>query len=545
MIHNMQLPKFAGRWPALLLIAALTVFTSGCIPVSSDKATAEYDKAVKAEQAGDFTTALDSYQTASRGKVTGRSSEQVQADLARFALARAQAEVAKADETARQNHAKPDYTQADRYAQAAVQAFTALVASSDKKIDLAPTQRSKVTAWLGFSTNPIAGGPLAVAQAKATGKAVPVVAQVSPAEAVASLKAGKEAEQAKDLKGAMQAYVRAAQVDFADQPQALADAGRTALAAGEYDLALNCLRSLVRKFPDKEVTTSAVDERVIRDWAGTAADHKGDFYTTEALQDHINKQKIAYQVVDGLVALTHRNKWYSAALMLLMITVVIKGAMTPLTKIQFHSTRKMTAIQPKMKALQEQYKNKPEEMNKRVMALYKEEKVNPVGCGATMVIQFPILIGLYSVIRMYNFQFRDYYFLWVNPHTAKLAPGIIGSSLAQPDIILLVLYAISMFLSQKLTIMPSQDEQQRQQQMMMAYTMPIMFLFILRTFPSAFVLYWLLFNFFTTWQQWHLLKKHPMPAVAAVSAAATAPVTKPISTGPKPGPKQTPPKRKK
>jgi YidC/Oxa1 family membrane protein insertase len=549
MIHNMELPKFSGRWLALAIVAALPVFMSGCIPVSSDRATSEYSNAVKSEQSGDFKAALKSYQTAAGGTVTGRSREQVQADLARFALAQAQAEAAKADDLAARNHAKPDYSQADPYAQAAVDTFTLLVKQTpDKKINLAPTRLLKVTDWLGYSTTPLPNGPLAQAEAMASGKTIPVVPPVSPAEAVASLKAGKDAEQNKDLKTAMQAYLRAAQVDFSDQPQALADAGRTAIANGEGDIALNCLRTLVRKFPDHEVTVSAVDEKVVHDWAGTLTDHKGDFLASEILQDKINKQKLAYQVVDGLVAMSGRNKWYSAALMLLLITVVIKAAMTPLTKIQFHSTRKMTAIQPKMKALQEQYKEKPEEMNKRVMALYKEEGVNPVGCGATMLIQFPILIGLYSVIRMYNFQFRNYYFLWVNPHTAKLAPGLIGTSLAQPDMILLVLYAISMYLSQKLTIMPSQDEQQRQQQMMMAYMMPIMFLFILKTFPSAFVLYWLLFNFFTTWQQWHLLKMHPMPPPDAGPVTVSAPVPKaPRSPDapPKAGPKQTPPKRKK
>jgi YidC/Oxa1 family membrane protein insertase len=399
----MQFRKFPGRWPAVIIVAVLAALSAGCNRVSTETASYEYERAIKAEQAGNLADALKAYQAVGSGEVKGVKPEQVMTNLARVAVAQRKYDIA-------------------------VQTYTLLAQQHEfAKVNIAPP-------------------------------------------------------------------------------------------------------------------TAPADMRVVREWIGTFADNKkdGPFYQAEFEADKANQGKIAYKAMDTLVAATGRNKWYSAALALLIFTVVIKVAMTPLTNIQFHSTRKMTAIQPKMKALQEQYKDKPEEINKRVMALYKEEGVNPVGCGATMLIQFPILIALYSVIRLYNFQFREAYFLWVNPHTSALAPGIIGSSLAQPDMILLVLYAISMFLSQKLTVMPSQDQQQRQQQMMMAYMMPIMFLFVLKTFPSAFVLYWLLFNAFTTWQQWKLLKKNPITPPAAPQSPPKAPDAPAGS-----GPKRTPPKRKK
>lgn len=556
----MQVRNLSGRWPLLFLAGAIALLTTGCNRVTTETATAEYARAEQAKANRQFTDALKSYQTAANGTVSqpGRPpipTEQLQAVLAEFALTQAQREVSAADASAAQRHVKPDYSLAEPYATAAVQAFTVLTKGYlTKKVNIAPSESQKVSDWLGYSTQPKPGSPLELAAKLAPGAKLPVVAPVSPAEALASLNAGKEAEQRGDATAALDDYVRAAQVDFADQPQALANVGRLAIAAKRYDLALQALKTLVVKFPERQVSTTAVDERVVKDWIGTEVNYTGDFLVAQQLQDTINKRKFAYQAMDSLVAVSGRNPWYSAALALLIFTVVIKTLMTPLTAIQFNSTRKMTAIQPKMKALQEQCKDKPEELNKRMMALYKEEGVNPVGCGATMMIQMPILIALYSVIRLYNFQFRDAYFLWVNPHTAALAPGIIGANLAQPDMILLGLYAVSMFLSQKLTVMPAQDEQQRQQQMMMAYMMPIMFLFILKTFPSAFVLYWLLFNFFTTWQQWHLLKKNPMPAPAPVSPSGsagsngTSQAVKPArlpEDAPKPGPKQTPPKRKK
>lgn len=376
--------------------------------------------------------------------------------------------------------------------------------------------------------------------------------RVSPETAAYEFEKAVKAERAGNLPEALKAYQTAASADFKDQAQAQFNLARVSAAQKNYDAAVQAYTLLLQRHEVAKINTAPPgqpkDIRVVKEWLGTliSQNKEGPLYQTELESDKANRNKPAYLVMDALVAATGRNPWYSAAFALLIFTVVVKIAMTPFTKIQFHSTRKMSTIQPKMKALQEQYKDKPEEINKRVMGLYKEEGVNPVGCGATMLIQFPILIALYSVIRMYNFQFREAYFLWVNPHTASLAPGFVGANLAQPDMILLGLYAVSMFLSQKLTVMPAQDAQQRQQQMMMAYGMPIMFLFVLKTFPSAFVLYWLLFNVFTTWQQWHLLKMHPLePVVVTGPVASPPPPSRPPDGPVKSGPKQTPAKRKK
>ncbi|HEY3266182.1 MAG TPA: membrane protein insertase YidC [Armatimonadota bacterium] len=356
-----------------------------------------------------------------------------------------------------------------------------------------------------------------------------------------------------DFKGALTDYQTASRGDFDQLPQALVDLARVATHEKRYDVAVQAYTSLTQQHADAKVNaadpTLPKDMRVVRDWVGTFTDHKedGPFYQVEYQQDLANHSKPAYKVMDGLVKALGNNPAYSYALALLIITAVVKLLMTPLTKMQFQTTRRMTAVQPKMKALQEQYKDKPEELNKRIMGLYKEEGVNPFGCGATMIIQFPILIGLYSVIRLYNFQFRHAHFLWVNPVTHQLAPDIIGKSLAQPDMALLLLYTVSMFISQKLTMMPAQDDQQRQQQMMMTYMMPIMFLFILKSFPSAFILYWLMFNVFTTWQQWGLMKAHPLPPPGAPqpSTAPSAPPPRAPEEAPNRGPGRTAPKRKR
>ncbi|MGQ9524996.1 MAG: membrane protein insertase YidC [Armatimonadota bacterium] len=235
--------------------------------------------------------------------------------------------------------------------------------------------------------------------------------------------------------------------------------------------------------------------------------------------DRQHAHKITYRFLDALVAMTGRNPHYSYALAIFIFTLLVKILMTPLTKSQFAYMQKMNRLQPLMREIQERYADRKEEMNRRLMALYKEHGVNPLGCGFNSMLQMAILIMLYGVIRDYSYQFEKGYFLWINPALAKVFPNVVGSNLAYPDLPLLVLYAISMYVSQKVTMLPSADPQQQQQQRMMAIMMPIMFLFILRAFPSAFTLYWLIFNVLTTAQQLHLM--HRSDLGAAVTARAT------------------------
>ena len=363
---------------------------------------------------------------------------------------------------------------------------------------------------------------------------------------------GRKREAENNLVGALANYEAAAKGRFNLQAQALTDAARVAVAVKEYDKAIQSYTLLVQQFPFQDVNFAAPGEpenkQKVREYVGTFADHNpnGPFYAAEKLADEKNKSNWAYKTMDFLVALTGRNPYYSYALAILIFTIVVKVAMTPLTKSQLRSTIKMQAVQPKMKVLQDQYKDKPEELNKAVMRLYKEEGVNPFGCAMNMLVQFPILIGLYQVIRLYNFQFRQGYFLWITEKFGAMAPGIIGKNLAQPDTILLVLYAVSMYVSTKISSVPTTDPQARQQQQMMSIMMPVMFLFVLKSFPSAFILYWLVFNILSTWQTFHLMKAHAHHfATPAPGNGTAAAVDAPADKTPAKGPARTAAKRKR
>lgn len=250
------------------------------------------------------------------------------------------------------------------------------------------------------------------------------------------------------------------------------------------------------------------------------------------LMDKKNSSDIRYKIVDGLVAATGRVRGFSYWFAMVLLAVIVKIIITPLTKAQFKSMREMQRIQPLMKELQEKYKDNPREMNAKIMQLYKDHGVNPFSGCWPILVQMPILIIVYQMIRLFEYQFAKGTFLWIgfNPIVHKWAFPIMGKpvwltagSLAEPDLILLVLYTVSLILSQKMTVVdPSQAEQQR----MMMFLMPVMFFFLIGYLPSAFIFYWFMFNVLQTWQQYHIMraKQNEAPlTLAAVTDPEPAP----------------------
>ena len=227
--------------------------------------------------------------------------------------------------------------------------------------------------------------------------------------------------------------------------------------------------------------------------------------------DETNRGNVLYKMIDALVALTGRKPAFSYWFAIILLTVIVKILITPLTKAQFKSMKEMQRLQPLVKELQEKYKNNKQELCVKTMALYKEHGVNPLAGCLPLLIQMPILIVVYTAIRYYEIRFATGTFLWIGfgPVVHKFSIPLMGrpvwvtaADLSQPDLILLVLYTISMIVSQRLTIVdPTQAEQQR----LMSIMMPVMFFLIIGYLPSAFMLYWLTFNILQTWQQYHVI----------------------------------------
>ncbi|MFA7369345.1 MAG: membrane protein insertase YidC, partial [Kiritimatiellales bacterium] len=185
----------------------------------------------------------------------------------------------------------------------------------------------------------------------------------------------------------------------------------------------------------------------------------------------------------GLKGLEKVVRNYGVAIMLL--TVIVRVIFWPITHKGTESMRKMQALQPQLKEIREKFKDNPQRMQQETMQFYKDNKVNPLGGCLPMLIQIPVFIALFVVLRS-AVELRFSKFLWVRDlsEPENLFAGMLPFGL--PLNILPILMAATMVWQQKMT--PSAGDPQ--QQKMMAIMMPIMMLFFFYTMPSGLVLYW-------------------------------------------------------
>ena len=167
---------------------------------------------------------------------------------------------------------------------------------------------------------------------------------------------------------------------------------------------------------------------------------------------------------------------------IILITIVVKGLMYPLTKKQYESMAKMRALKPKMDALKERYGEDKQKMQQAMMEMYKKDKVNPMGGCFPLLLQMPIFLALYWVLlESVELRHADFIF-WITDLSAK-----------DPFFVLPVLTGASMYLLQKLQPMTMTDPMQQKIMQFMPVAMSLFF-FI---FPAGLVLYWLISNLIT------------------------------------------------
>lgn len=192
---------------------------------------------------------------------------------------------------------------------------------------------------------------------------------------------------------------------------------------------------------------------------------------------------------------THNFGWD-----IIILTVLIKLLFSPLTHMSYKSMEKMKIVQPRVKSLQERFKNDPARMNKEMMELYKRNRVNPMGGCLPMLLQIPIFIAFYQVLSE-AIELRGAPFVgWIQnlaePDRLFMLPfslPLLGDSFN-----LLPLFMIaSMVVQQKMT---PQSGVTPEQQKIFAF-MPLIFGFIFYKMPSGLVLYWFLNNVLSIIQQ--------------------------------------------
>ena len=239
----------------------------------------------------------------------------------------------------------------------------------------------------------------------------------------------------------------------------------------------------------------------------------------------------------------------SFGLAIILLTILVRVVLLPLSIKQTKSMREMQRIQPEIKKLQAKHKGDRQKMNEELMALYKEHGVNPLGGCAPLLLQFPVLIALFYVVRdpekyvsATTSLFKDlvseplatHQFLGLRLDCSSSAAlsgadpsnvgQVCGSGVisALPYLVLVLLMGFTTYYQQKQmqASRGSSDPQQQQMQMIMRI-MPLMLMFFTFTFPTGVVIYWLTTNVWTIAQQRVMI--HGLPAFLGGSPKAEEP----------------------
>ena len=236
-------------------------------------------------------------------------------------------------------------------------------------------------------------------------------------------------------------------------------------------------------------------------------------------------------------------------LAIIAFTVIVRAVTYPLTLRQLRATRAMQVMQPQMQALQKKYKD-PKRRQEEIMKLYREAGFNPLGCLWPMLVQIPIWIALYQVIRrtlgdtpeqllalsarLYDWDYitqaipldRDFLFL------------DLGARSFEQNLPLALVVAVTAFVQQKLSTArtASADERQQSTTRMMLWLFPIMFGWFTFQVPAGLGLYWVATSVFTIITSYYyyfyrnrepfswrwLISLEPLPAAASAGSAVTA-----------------------
>lgn len=232
---------------------------------------------------------------------------------------------------------------------------------------------------------------------------------------------------------------------------------------------------------------------------------------------------------EAVLTFFHDDAGLSWGTSIIALTIVVRAVLVPLTYKQIKGMRALQALQPKIKELQEKYKNDKERMQQEMMSFYRENKVNPLASCLPLILQLPIFFALFRLLRGSSFE-QDVEasggasWLFIEsvidkPHGAEAA-------------ILMVLFAGSMVLSTVVTMRSSPSAGGNQQYLLVG-AFALVGLFFVPQFPAGLSLYWITTNFWTVMQAYVAAKLIPAPELATAAEVAAA----------KPPP--PPPKKKK
>jgi YidC/Oxa1 family membrane protein insertase len=227
---------------------------------------------------------------------------------------------------------------------------------------------------------------------------------------------------------------------------------------------------------------------------------------------------------------------------IVLLTVLVRALLVPLTVKQFHSMQRLQRLQPEMKAIQTKYKEDKQRQQQELMKFYKENQVNPLGSCLPLVAQIPVFISLFYMLRSSlridicpQTQRAAQHIAANAPishaHTVPCGPDNGAGFLFIPDltnkatgavlVVLILLYVGTQLASSLMMSSPTMDKTQRQ----IMLVMPLFFVIFIISFPAGVIVYWITTNAWTMGQQYVLKRRlnAEMPAPPAGDGAGAAP----------------------
>src|SRR5690242_14118306 len=241
---------------------------------------------------------------------------------------------------------------------------------------------------------------------------------------------------------------------------------------------------------------------------------------------------VFHQLIDAFdadIQFFHDSVGLSWGFSIIALTVVVRALLVPLTLKQYHSMQALQRLAPEIKALQEKYKDDKQRLNQEMMKFYQENKVNPFGSCLPLLLQMPVFISLFYMLRkdlkidicgpesqiqavatQMHTTITHVGCNEVVPGSAKFGfiPDLTAPATGWVLVLLLALYIGSQLGSSLLMMAPTADKNQRY--MMLA--LPFVFVLFVRTFPAGLLVYWITTNLWTVGQQYIIKRRvvtHP------------------------------------
>jgi YidC/Oxa1 family membrane protein insertase len=208
---------------------------------------------------------------------------------------------------------------------------------------------------------------------------------------------------------------------------------------------------------------------------------------------------------------------------IVVLTVIVRMLLVPLTVKQIHSMQNLQRFAPQMKEIQKKYKNDKQKQNEELMKFYRENNINPAASCLPMLAQLPVFIALYYSLKTFSKHPPSGSMSWlhfvpnITWHTTSFWGGYV----------LLVVYVASQMAS---TFFMSATADRTQRYLFMI--MPLVFVFVIARFPAGLVLYWVTTNLWTVGQGLITRRLMPRPAAPEKRTSRTAPKAEPTDTEP-------------